>query len=273
MIGARWLQEMAGQLAAVDGVLAVALGGSRARNTHRPDSDVDLGLYYERETLDLGALEDLARRWAGRRVEVAAPGSWGPWVDGGAWLTVNGTDVDWILRDVERVREQCHRARRGQFGFHAQAGHPLGFLDVAYAGEAATAVPLVDAGGVLAGLRELVTPYPEALRAAMIDNLWQVDFFLDGALKGAKRGDAAYVALSASHAVLLVAHAWHAAAGEWATNEKGLTANVARLAIESHGFAEIATRSLAYVGRRPAELVSTLTDLKTIPRPTGDVRA
>lgn len=34
------------RLVALPGVLAVALGGSRARGTHRPDSDWDLGVYY-----------------------------------------------------------------------------------------------------------------------------------------------------------------------------------------------------------------------------------
>ncbi|MGC4867075.1 nucleotidyltransferase domain-containing protein [Micromonospora sp. DT53] len=37
------------RLCAVDGVVAVALGGSRARGEHRPDSDWDLGLYYQGE--------------------------------------------------------------------------------------------------------------------------------------------------------------------------------------------------------------------------------
>lgn len=267
MIRADVLEEMARELAAVDGVLAVALGGSRARGTHRPDSDVDLGLYYDRQSIDLSALESLACRWAGHPVEVFAPGSWGPWVDGGAWLTVNDTDVDWILRDYERVREQCERAHRGEYGFHTQPGHPFGFLDVAYAGEAATALPLMDPTGVLAGIRGLVTSYPEALRSAMLDNLWQVDFLLDGAGKGAKRGDAVYVALCASHATLLLAHAWHAAAREWVTNEKGLVINVANLDIDSRGFTDIATRALAHVGRRPTELASTISALKSIPRP------
>lgn len=270
MIGEQLLQEMARELAAVDGVVAVVLGGSRARGTHLPDSDFDLGLYYDHETLDLVALEDVAHRWAGQPVDIAPPGMWGPWVDGGAWLNVEGTAVDWILRDVDRVRKQCHRVQRGEFAFHSQAGHPFGFLDVAYAGEAVTAVPLVDPENVMAGLRDLVTPYPETLRAAVIDSLWQVDFLLDGAGKGAKRGDAVYVALCASHAVLLVAHAWHAAAREWAINEKGLALNVANLDIDSRGFTDIAAGALAHIGRQPAELATTLTHLRSMPRPIAE---
>lgn len=34
------------RLGALPGIRAVVLGGSRARGTHRPDSDWDLGLYY-----------------------------------------------------------------------------------------------------------------------------------------------------------------------------------------------------------------------------------
>ncbi|RVX41729.1 nucleotidyltransferase-like protein [Nonomuraea polychroma] len=40
------LHAVAARLAGVPGVAAVVLGGSRARGTHRPDSDIDLGLYY-----------------------------------------------------------------------------------------------------------------------------------------------------------------------------------------------------------------------------------
>ena len=41
------LRSMADELSRVPGVHAVALGGSRARGTHRPDSDIDLGLYVD----------------------------------------------------------------------------------------------------------------------------------------------------------------------------------------------------------------------------------
>jgi predicted nucleotidyltransferase len=34
----------------VDGLQAIVLGGSWATNTQRPDSDIDLGLYYFEDT-------------------------------------------------------------------------------------------------------------------------------------------------------------------------------------------------------------------------------
>ena len=67
--------------------------------------------------------------------EVTAPGAWGPWVDGGAWLRIDGTAVDWLYRDLDRVRACWRDAQDGRFAFHAQVGHPLGVPDFAYAGE------------------------------------------------------------------------------------------------------------------------------------------
>ncbi|MFC7471759.1 nucleotidyltransferase domain-containing protein [Actinomadura keratinilytica] len=118
--------RMARELAAVPGVRAVVLGGSRARGTHRPDSDWDLGVYY-RGTPDLGRLAALASAAQGSPVEVAGPGGWGPWVNGGAWLRVDGVPVDWILRDLDRVERVWQECREGRYEVGVQAGHPLGF--------------------------------------------------------------------------------------------------------------------------------------------------
>ena len=111
------IQRLATDLGAVSGVRAVALGGSRARGTHRPDSDVDLGVYVD-EDVELPMLEHVAARWAGSNVSIAPRGGWGSWVDSGAWLVVDDSPVDLILRDVTRVAEQCERAARGEFAFH-----------------------------------------------------------------------------------------------------------------------------------------------------------
>ena len=40
-------QSVADRLGQIDGVVAVVLGGSRTRGTASPDSDIDLGIYYD----------------------------------------------------------------------------------------------------------------------------------------------------------------------------------------------------------------------------------
>ncbi|GAA3722254.1 nucleotidyltransferase domain-containing protein [Terrabacter ginsenosidimutans] len=247
MISEETLRRMADELTGVSGVVGVVLGGSRARGDALPSSDVDLGVYYEGAP-DTATLTRLASRWSGRDITVGEPGSWGPWVDAGGWLKVDGTAVDWILRDIDRVAAQADRASRGEFAFHQQAGHPLGFLDVSYAGELALGVVLADPSGRLASLRSTVTAYPRSLRDAMVGALWEADFLVVAAGKGAARGDTAYVSSALSRAILLCAHALHADAGRWVTNEKGLVPAVASLPRTPAGFSRDAALALGSLG-------------------------
>jgi hypothetical protein len=266
MVSEEQILVFAQELGSVRGVEAVALGGSRANGTHRPDSDVDLGLYVTGD-VDRAALSEIASQWSKQDAVITPAGGWGPWVDSGAWLTVEDTAVDLILRNVERVAEQCAKAVRGECGFHVQPGHPLGFLDVAYAGEIAIGVPLVDPTGLIRSLAESLTPYPEPLRQAMIANLWQVDFLLDAATKGTGRGDVGYVALCATTATMLVAHGWHAMAGQWVINEKGLIPGVARLSVDTGDFSSTAATLIGSLGTTTAELRDTIEALRELPRP------
>ncbi len=222
------LGEMAARLAEVPGVAGVLLGGSRARGTHSPDSDTDLGIYYHRP-LDVAALGELARVLGGPAARVTAVGEWGPWVDGGGWLDVDGAAVDWIYRDVGRVARAWADAAHGRYAFHAQAGHPLGVPDFAYAGELTLGVVLADPTGELAALRAPMRVYPPALRDALVAGLWEADFLVGVARKAVPRGDAAYVAGCLFRLTGVCAHALHGAAGRWLINEKGAIASAAAL--------------------------------------------
>lgn len=243
---------LAEQLILVPGVVGVVLGGSRARGTHLPTSDVDIGLYYGAD-LDIGALRRLAAT-LDPTTEITAPGGWGPWVDGGGWLRVGGVAVDWIYRRQQRVEQQAGRAARGEFAFHQQVGHPLGFLDVSYAGELACARLLADPSGRLATTRRLVEPYPAALRTSLGALGWEASFCLDIAAKGAARRDAVYVAMCLSRTLLLCAHVIHARAGRWAINEKGLVAEAAALPGAPDAFEQRAADVLSSLAAEPTSL-------------------
>ena len=134
-------------------MVGVLLCGSRARGEHTPESDFDLGLYY-RPPLDIDALQDLARDIAGPEASVTRPGEWGPWVDGGGWLHIGGTAVDWLYRDLDRVRRSWEHAQAGRYDFHFQVGHPFGVPDFMYAGEVALGVVLADPPGDITALQQ-----------------------------------------------------------------------------------------------------------------------
>lgn len=79
-------RELVDDLKALPGIVAIVLGGSRARGTSHSLSDTDLGLYYDAEApFDAGALDEIVVRHDDRRQPdlLTAIGAWGPWINGG----------------------------------------------------------------------------------------------------------------------------------------------------------------------------------------------
>jgi hypothetical protein len=203
------VEFIATQLAAIPGVVAVTLGGSRATNTAVEGSDWDFGLYYQGrlDPADISALG-----WPGR---VFAPGEWGRIVNGGAWLTIDGTKVDLIYRDLDEVLRWTAAAEDGQFEIQREVGYVAGIATYVLAGELAL-------GQVLAG--ELPRPgFPPRLRETAPAAWSRV---AAGALHFAEihagREDRAACLANLCQAVLAAAQGRLAAAGEWALNEKRL---------------------------------------------------
>jgi hypothetical protein len=253
------LDELADRLAAVAGVAGVVLGGSRARGTHRPDSDYDLGLYYQ-GSLDVAALQRLADQVGDEPTEITEPGGWGPWVDGGGWLTIAGQRVDWIYRDLDRVRRVWRQCQAGTYEIGFQVGHPLGFYSHAYAGELALARVLADPTGDLAALQTETRDYPEPLGEALVRGLWEADFALRLAGYGAAGADPTYAAGCLFRAVGVAGQALHGRARRWVVNEKGLVAAAGRLDVAPPGFTERAHALLAAVGLSSVDISSTVRD-------------
>ena len=159
----RLIEEIAEQVKQVDGLRALVLGGSRARGTHTPSSDIDLGFYYHTgRTLDLRALGQIASRLDDeRRADLVTPlGGWGPWINGGGWLTVQETAVDFLYRDLQRVNDLTQECLAGQVQIYYQPGHPFGFLTSTYMAELAVCKVLWDPFGDIARLKTVVHAVP-----------------------------------------------------------------------------------------------------------------
>src|SRR6058998_1775804 len=121
---------VAARLGEIRGVTAVALGGSRARGTAEADSDIYLGIYYQpSRPPSLELLRQLARdlHSGDSSAEVTDFGEWGPWVNGGAWLRIQGLEVDWLYRDLQRVSNVVVDCTRGVVACDYYLGHPHGF--------------------------------------------------------------------------------------------------------------------------------------------------
>lgn len=263
------LNELAAGIAEIPGVVGVVLGGSRARGDHTAESDVDVGLYY-RPPLDVSALGDLAREVGGVHASVTMPGEWGPWVDGGAWLTIEDTAVDWIYRELDRVHASWRDACKGRYRFHGQAGHPLGVPDFAYAGEIALGVVLADPTRELSELQRCTKDYPEQLGEALVAGLWEASFLVENARRAMTRGDSTYIAGCLFRVVGVCAHALHGHAGCWLIHEKGAVPSASRLPGAPLDFASRAHRILGELGTRPEDLAITLDVASGLVRDTAE---
>ena len=261
-------RAIADRLAAIPGVLAVALGGSRARGTATPTSDVDLGVCYDPARPPArDQLNALARELDDTHpVAAVTPfGAWGPWINGGAWLTIDGEHVDWLFRDLARVRRVVAECRTGRPDIAYQPGHPHAFVSAMYLGEIDCCVPLVDPDGHLATLKALVRPYPPLLRTALVARfLDEARFSLDGAAKAAPRADVVYVAGCLFRTVSALVQVLFAANDRYCLNEKGALAELSGFARIPADFSSTATRILGAAGDDAAALTASVRTARTL---------
>jgi hypothetical protein len=213
-----FIASLADDLASMPGVVAVVLGGSRAIGAASAASDWDLGVYY-RGDLETSALA--------RRGTVHPPGSWGRIMNGGAWLSVDGTKVDVLLRDLDVVEDWSARAREGVFEIDALLGYVAGVPTYSLLAERAVAVVL---RGELPPLGEREVPSKLAREA---ERRWRfhVDFTFEYARMHARRGDAVGACGQVSKGIFEEAHARVCARRRWVLNEKGL--------VEAAGLSEV----------------------------------
>jgi predicted nucleotidyltransferase len=272
-----FLSHIVERLAAVPGVAAIALGGSRARGWHSLDSDYDVGLYYRASApIDLARLDEVAAALDDdRRRGLMSPfGGWGAWVDGGAWLKIEGGAVDLLYRNLDRVDVAIEAAQRGEFETAYHVGHPHAFLSTIYAGEVAICRPLRDPAALLAARKAKLVPYPAALKRGLVRRfLDEAGFTLLIAKKGAARGDAVYVSGCAFRIAACLCQAIFALNGEWLINEKGAAARAGAFALAPAGFAARLNAIASSLGPSPDSLQLSLKALEELLAETGRLAA
>lgn len=208
---AEFLPGLADRLAGLPGVVAVALGGSRAQGQDAPDADYDLGLYY-RGRFDPQDLRDCG--WSGTVTEL---GGWGGGIfNGGGWLLVDGHRVDVHYRDIDRIESVMAEAEQGRFTVEPLMFHLAGIPSYLLLAELSINRALVGT---------LPRPeYPAALRRSAPRDWWgrAEETFAYAIAGGARRGAATLALGLTGQAVAYAAHGIAAARGRWVTNEKRL---------------------------------------------------
>lgn len=267
------LGRAADGLRGVDGVVAVVLGGSWARGTARPDSDIDLGLYYrESRPPDIDTVRAVARELNDRPDPVVTGlYEWGRWVNGGAWLTVGGQRLDLLYRNldqVERVVADCE-AGETQTDFWQQASY--GFYSPIYLAELHACRPLHDPTGVIGTLKERVAVYPLALRTSLVRGwLWTADFGHDQATKLAARGDVYGTVGCLTRTAAALTQVLFALNETYFAGDKDALARIDGFRLRPDDYRSRLERLLACPGADPAALGATVHALHDL---TGEVVA
>lgn len=212
------------ELENVPGVVGVVLGGSRARGTNHPDSDIDIGIYYdESEGFKVSEISKIAAKIDDEHREniITSLGEWGPWVNGGGWLIVQGYHVDFIFRDIKRVSQVIDDCLKGKVYSNYQTGHPYAYVNVMYMGEIAACKVLVDSKNNISELKAKTIPYPRKLKNAITGcYMFEALFSLIFAKANIDKDDISYVCGHCFRSISCLNQVLFALNEEYCINEK-----------------------------------------------------
>lgn len=264
------IQKIVEELQQVEGVKAVVLGGSRARGTHTASSDIDLGIYYHPDSsLDLGALGEVATQMDDehRPGAITDIGGWGPWINGGGWLKVQSHAVDFLYRDLAKVREMIDDCLQEKVEVYYQPGHPLGFVSSMYLAEVAVCQPLWDPEETIAALRTKIVPYPDALQQALIRKFaWEIDFSIEIARKSVVREDVTYAAGCCFRSAMCMLQVLFAINKTHWLNEKGAVDIADTFARKPPMFRSRVNETFQWLEATPGSIQKAITTLEGLSR-------
>jgi len=245
------IENIVNSLKDINGLEAIVLGGSRARGTNSSDSDIDIGLYYDKETIDLQLLEKRAHELdqEHRKELLAKPGEWGKWVDGGCWLMIDNLPVDFILRDISRVKTAIQECRDGVVTSHYQTGHPHAYLNAIYMGELAVSKLLWNKNDEISNLKTLVEEYPQKLKRALIEFFsFEAGFSLMLAEKNTAKDDVYYVVAHIVRSISALNQVLFALNEQYCINEKKAVKMIDKFDIHPNNYKNKVTTIFSLAG-------------------------
>jgi hypothetical protein len=207
----------------VKGVEAIVLGGSRATNTENEFSDIDIGIYYN-DKFELTTFKQIAAAVDDDHREdcITNLGDWGPWINGGGWLTIDNIKVDILFRDTKKATQCIEDCKKGIITIDYQCGHPFGFINSIYLGEIFYCKILHSNSDIIQQLKNSLKIFPSTYKSASIQKfLWECEFSLMCGKKAIKKDDIVYASGSIFRSAICLIYVLYAANEMYCLNEKG----------------------------------------------------
>ena len=228
------------------------MGGSFARGHATSKSDVDLVLFYDESQPPspsrLNAiLAALAPDAAPAFTQV---GEWGPWVNGGAWLSFAGQRIDVLYRSLQQSQRVLDDCSEGRWELHWSQQPPYGYFSPSFVEELGICVPLFDRSGTLAHLRAQARVYPDALQRRIVqDFLWSIEFNLSAFVpKYVAAADAYGFAGCASRICFQLVHVLYALNRQWPPPDRVALSRTAALSTRPADFEARVQDVLGHIG-------------------------
>ena len=208
----------------VNGIDAIVLGGSHATGTATKASDIDIGIYYDEDSFDLEGFRLKAASLDDEHRDnlITDPGEWGPWINGGGWLTIDGIAVDILFRSTRKVVTVIEDCIQGKITIDYQCGHPFGFVNSIYMGELAHCRILSSNNSLVSDQKKRLMTFPSDYRVAVIEKfLWECEFSMQCGRKAVGKGDILYASGSLFRCAISLLQVLYAINELYMLNEKG----------------------------------------------------
>ena len=256
------LETIVTRLISVRGIQAIVLGGSYASGAHHPNSDIDIAIYYsETHLLDTENIHAIAITMNDTPNPVVTDvDGWGHWVNGGAWLTIQGQRVDFLYRNLDFVSRTLDDCANGIFEIDYLQQPPYGFYSYMYCAETQICKPLHDPSNILSTLKAKVATYSQVLKQAIIQrNLWSANFSLENGPKAAKRGDIYFTAGCVTRAISMLVQVLYALNETYFLSEKNLAKRISTFGILPSNFTKRVEVTLSHLGSNAEQLTQSIT--------------
>ena len=259
------LERLVNDLSQVEGMAAIALGGSYASNTQHDTSDLDIGLYYfESRPFSISDIKGLAARYETLgSPTVTGFYEWGAWVNGGAWIHNPQSKVDFLYRNLDQIQHTIEAAQQG-ISHHDYDQQPAyGFYSVIYLAETQICIPLYDPQGLITKLKRQVEVYPPLLKEKVIANsLWSAEFTLLHGRGFAARGDIYNTVGCLTRAAANLTQALFALNERYFIRDKQVMETMAEFAHLPEGYIQQVCKVLAKPGSTADELTWAVSELE-----------
>ena len=261
------VHDVVSDLAGIDGVIAVVLGGSHAEGGATEASYVDLGIYYsEKSPFDIAAIQKVADKFAVQPTKVTGLYGWGPWANGGAWIATAQGPVDFVYRNLEQVDRTIEDAAHGRWSNDFDQQPPYGFSSVFYLAETRSCVALHDPSGHIARLKSLVATYPAQLKATIVgQTLWAAEFTIWQAEQFCQKGDVYNAVGCFTRAAKSLVMALYALNETFPMGDKRSMSALASMTIKPH---DVAVRIESFLSTDRSKLASSLDTLRELHQET-----